>query len=165
MVIVPWSSWCAVIKPHDPKAGNGRAPMGLECMLRIHFIQHGFKLADMACEEALYDSASLRRFVGIDLGAEPVPDCTTITKFRRLLNDNKLGQALFAKVGKQLQARGFKVNTGTLVEAHPHWRTELHQERRQGRVTPRCTRPGKASSVVLWNETPHRRGQPKWLGP
>lgn len=31
-------------------------------MLRIHFIQHWFTLADLACEEALYDSASLRRF-------------------------------------------------------------------------------------------------------
>ncbi len=86
-------------------------------MLRIHFIQHWFNLADLACEEALYDSASLRRFVGIDLGAEPVPDSTTITKFRKLLNDNKLGEGLFAKVGQELQARGFKVNTGTIVDA------------------------------------------------
>jgi IS5 family transposase len=86
-------------------------------MLRIHFVQHWFNLADMACEEALYDSASLRRFVGIDLGREPVPDSTTITKFRKLLNDHKLGEALFAKVGKELQARGFKVNTGTIVDA------------------------------------------------
>jgi len=115
--IVPWEALCSVIEPHYPKVGNGRPPIGLERMLRIHFIQHWFNLADMACEEALYDSASLRRFVGIDLGREPVPDSTTITKFRKLLNDNKLGEALFAKVGKELQARGFKVNTGTIVDA------------------------------------------------
>jgi IS5 family transposase len=115
--IVPWSALCEVIEPHYPKAGNGRPPIGLERMLRIHFIQHWFNLADLACEEALYDSASLRRFVGIDLGREPVPDSTTITKFRKLLNDNKLGEALFAQVGRELQARGFKVNTGTIVDA------------------------------------------------
>lgn len=115
--IVPWSGLCEVIEPHYPKAGNGRPPIGLERMLRIHFIQHWFNLADLACEEALYDSASLRRFVGIDLGCEPVPDATTITKFRKLLNDNKLGAALFAQVGRELQARGFKVNTGTIVDA------------------------------------------------
>ena len=115
--IVPWGALCEVIEPHYPKAGNGRPPIGLERMLRIHFIQHWFNLADRACEEALYDSASLRRFVGIDLGREPVPDSTTITKFRKLLNDNKLGEELFAKVGKELQARGFKVNTGTIVDA------------------------------------------------
>lgn len=115
--IVPWTSLCEVIEPHYPKPGNGRPPIGLERMLRIHFIQHWFNLADLACEEALYDSASLRRFVGIDLGREPVPDATTMLKFRRLLNDNKLGEALFAKVGQELQARGFKVNTGTIVDA------------------------------------------------
>ncbi len=115
--IVPWAALCEVIKPDYPKVGNGRPPIGLERMLRIHFIQHWFNLADLACEEALYDSASLRSFVGIDLGREPVPDSTTITKFRKLLNDNKLGEALFAQVGKELQARGFKVNTGTIVDA------------------------------------------------
>ncbi len=115
--IVPWGALCEVIEPHYPKAGNGRPPIGLERMLRIHFIQHWFNLADLACEEALYDSASLRSFAGIDLGREPVPDSTTITKFRKLLNDNKLGEALFAQVGKELQTRGFKVNTGTIVDA------------------------------------------------
>lgn len=67
--IVPWSALYEVIEPHYPKAGNGRPPIGLERMLRIHFIQHWFNLADPSCEEALYDSASLRSFVGIDLGS------------------------------------------------------------------------------------------------
>lgn len=115
--IVPWTALCEVIEPFYPKAGNGRPPIGLERMLRLHFIQHWFNLADQACEEALYDSASLRRFAGIDLGCEPVPDATTLLRFRRLLNDNQLGQALFAQVGQELQARGFKVNTGTIVDA------------------------------------------------
>jgi IS5 family transposase len=115
--IVPWSSLCAVIEPHYPKGIGGRPPIGLERMLRIHFIQHWFNLADVACEEALYDSASLRRFVGIDLGHEPVPDATTMLKFRRLLNDHKLGEQLFAKVGEVLQASGFKLKTGTIVDA------------------------------------------------
>jgi len=115
--IVPWAALCQVIEPHYPKAGNGRPPIGLERMLRIHFLQHWFNLADLACEEALYDSASLRRFVGIDLGRERVPDATTLLKFRKLLNEHKLGEALFAKVGQQLQERGFKVNTGTIVDA------------------------------------------------
>jgi transposase, IS5 family len=84
--IVPWTALCEVIQPHYPKGIGGRPPIGLERMLRIHFIQHWFNLADEACEEALYDSASLRRFVGIDLGREPVPDATTMLKFRRLLN-------------------------------------------------------------------------------
>lgn len=32
----------------------------------------------------LYDSASLRCFAGIDLGREPVPDATSLLRFRHL---------------------------------------------------------------------------------
>lgn len=67
-VLVPWSALCEEIAPHYPKTGNGRPPVGLERMLRMYFVQHWFNLADQACEEALYDSTNLRRFVGIDLG-------------------------------------------------------------------------------------------------
>lgn len=115
--IVPWTALCEVIEPFYPKAGNGRPPIGLERMLRIHFISHWFNLADLACEEALYDSMSLRRFAGIDLGRESVPDATTILNFRKLLNKHKLGEALFAQVGAVLQSKGFKLNTGTIVDA------------------------------------------------
>ena len=115
--IVPWAELCAVIEPHYPKAGNGRPPVGLERMLRMYFVQHWFNLADAACEDALLDSPALRRFVGIDLGRERVPDATTLLKFRRRLEEHKLGEALFAKVGEVLQARGLKVGTGTVVDA------------------------------------------------
>ena len=115
--IVPWAQLCEVIEPHYPKGEGGRPTKGLERMLRMHFVQHWFNLADDACEEALLDSTSLRRFVGIDLGCERVPDGTTLLKFRRLLNEHKLGEQLFAKVGEVLQARGLKVGTGTIVDA------------------------------------------------
>jgi transposase, IS5 family len=65
---MPWAALYAVVEPHYPKPGNGRPPIGLECTLRIHFLQHWFNLADLACEEARYDSASLPRCAGIDLG-------------------------------------------------------------------------------------------------
>lgn len=111
---------CEVIEPRYPKAGNGRRPIGLERLLHIHFIQHW--LADLAREEARCNSASLRRFAGIDLWREPVPDSATITKSRKLFNENKLGEALFAKVGKELQARGLKV-TATVIHAdEADWR-------------------------------------------
>jgi transposase, IS5 family len=115
--VVPWRELCEVIEPHYPKAGSGRPPVGLERMLRMYFVQHWFNLADAACEEALLDSTALRRFIGIDLGRERVPDATTLLKFRRLLEQNKLGEALFAQVGKVLQDQGMKVGTGTIVDA------------------------------------------------
>ena len=59
--IMPWPELCAVVQPHYPKGEGGRPPIGLERMVRMLCVQHWFNLADEACEEALYDSASLRR--------------------------------------------------------------------------------------------------------
>ena len=42
-------------------------------MLQIYFLQHWFNLSDPAVEKALYESVSMRAFVGIDLGREPAP--------------------------------------------------------------------------------------------
>lgn len=68
-------------------------------------------------EEALYESASMRQFAGIDLGREPMPDETKILKFRHLLERHELGTRLFEQVGAHLQAQGFQLSTGTIVDA------------------------------------------------
>lgn len=115
--VVPWQALCARIEPVYPKAGNGRPPVGVERMLRMYCLQHWFNLSDPAVEEALYDSPTLRAFVGIDLGQEPVPDETTVCKFRHLLEEQGLGQVLFDEVTQQLRAQGLAVSTGTIVDA------------------------------------------------
>jgi transposase, IS5 family len=114
---VPWRELCALIEPVYPKPGNGRPPVGLERMLRIYFLQLWFDLSDPAVEEALYDSVSMRQFAGIDLGREPVPDETTVCKFRHLLEKHDLGRKIFERVHEHLEARGIKVNAGTIVDA------------------------------------------------
>ncbi len=70
--VVPWKDLCAQIAPVYPKGqeSGGRRPIGLERMLRIHFLQQWYALSDPAVEEALYDSRAMRKFVGIDLGRE-----------------------------------------------------------------------------------------------
>jgi len=115
--VVPWSCLLAIIEPHYPKAGNGRPPKLLNIMLRMHLLQHWFNLSDPAVEEALYDSDTLRRFVGVDLGREPVPDETTVGNFRHLLEEHRLGDQLFAELNAYLVTRGISINTGTIVDA------------------------------------------------
>ena len=116
--VMPWSGLCGVIEPFYPKGkGAGRPPIGIERMLRIHFLQHWFNLSDPAVEEALYDSRAMRRFVGIDLGREPVPDETTICKFRHLLEAHNLGAELFRLINVYLAENGLNVRTGTIVDA------------------------------------------------
>lgn len=115
--LVPWTELCAVIEPFYPKAGNGRPPIGLERMLRMYFVAHWFNLADEACEDALYDIAAFRDFCRIDLGREGVPDATSLLGFRHLLEERKLGAAIFSKVGELLQANGLRLSGGTIVDA------------------------------------------------
>jgi IS5 family transposase len=115
--VVPWARLCALIAPHYPKAGNGRPPIALERMLRIYFLQQWFNLSDPAAEEALYDSAAMSAFVGIDLGAAPAPDETTICRFRHLLEQHDLGRRLFEEVHVHLEQNGLKVAKGTIVDA------------------------------------------------
>ncbi len=116
--IIPWKELAEAIEPFYPKPkGAGRRPIGIERMLRIHFLQHWFNLSDPAAEEALYDSLAMRRFVGIDLGREPAPDETTICKFRHLMERHNLGDRLFGLVNVYLAENGLKVNRGTIVDA------------------------------------------------
>ena len=115
--VVPWSELCSLVEPHYPKAGNGRRPVGIERMLRIYFLQQWFNLSDPCVEEALYDSPLMRHFAQIDLGNEPVPDETTVCKFRHLLEEHNLGGAMLETVNLHLESRGIKIATGTIVDA------------------------------------------------
>ena len=115
--VVPWSELCALIEPYYPKPGNGRPPVGVERMLRIYFLQYWFNLSDPVVEEALYDSAVMRSFVRIDLRREPVPDETTVCKFRHLLEEHRLGGQMLETVNLYLQRRGVGISTGTIVDA------------------------------------------------
>jgi IS5 family transposase len=115
--VVPWPELCALVEPYYPKAGQGRPAVGVERMVRMYFVQQWFDLSDPGVEEALYDSIVLRQFVGIDLGREPVPEETTVCKFRHLLEEHKLGEQILGTVNLHLQSKGVRITTGTIVDA------------------------------------------------
>jgi transposase, IS5 family len=115
--VVPWPRLVARLAPLYPKGERGRPPVPLERMLRIHFLQQWYALADQAMEEALYDSQAMRGFAGIDLAVETVPDETTILNFRHWLERHDLSRSLFAEVGAMLEERGLLMRQGTIVDA------------------------------------------------
>ncbi len=115
--VVPWARLLAVIEPHYPKAVEGRPPHPMPRMLRIYFMQQWFNLSDPAMEDALYDSESMRRFAGIDLTTDLVPDETTILRFRHLLEKHQLTAKLFAEVRKLLEEKKLLLKSGTIVDA------------------------------------------------
>lgn len=115
--VIPWKRLIGLIEPHYKKPGCGCQPMDLETMLRIYFLQHWFDLSDPAAEDALYDSESMRRFVGVELGEDRIPDESTILRFRHLLEEHGLTKAMFEEIGSLLEEKGLLLKQGTIVDA------------------------------------------------
>jgi len=115
--VIPWARLIALIAPHYPQAGAGRQPLGLEKMLRIYFLQQWFNLSDPQAEDAIYDSESMRRFAGVELCDDVVPDETTILRFRHLLEKHGLTRGIFEQIQGLLEERRLLLRSGTIVDA------------------------------------------------
>ncbi len=116
--VTPWASLAQVIAPNYPSNGGpGRPVIGLERMLRMYVAQQCFGLSDEATEDALYDSQAIRRFVGIDLSREAAPDATTLLKFRHLLEEHQLTEAIFNAINAHLAEKGLFLREGTIIDA------------------------------------------------
>jgi len=115
--VIPWPRLVRLIEPHYPKAGQGRQPLGLEKMLRIYFLQQWFNLSDPQAEDAIYDSESMRRFAGVELGDDGVPDETSILRFRHLLERHGLTRGIFDEIEGLLEQRRLLLRSGTIVDA------------------------------------------------
>lgn len=115
--VVPWKAIMQRIEPFYPTGERGRPPKGLERMLRLLVVQNCFGLSDEGLEDAVYEIASIRHFVGVDIGVERAPDATTVLKFRQLLEEHHLARAIFEEVHASLTARGLYMKHGTIVDA------------------------------------------------
>ncbi len=68
-------------------------------------------------EDALIEVATMRRFAGIALITDRIPDETTILAYRHLLEQNDLGEQIFEAVKAHLNANGMAMKQGTIIEA------------------------------------------------
>jgi len=117
-------------------------------MLRVYCLQQWYGLSDPGMEEALYDMESMRRFAGIELNDEAVPDETSILNFRRLLETHELTAKIFAEVVEYLEEHKLLLRQGTIVDATiiaapPSTRNAEHKRDR------RCARPGRAKAGTM----------------
>src|SRR5262249_45390053 len=95
-------------------ASTGRPSYPLLTLFKAMLLQQWYGLSDPRTEEAIGDSISFRRFVGLSL-ADTVPDHSTLSRFRAQLGDRfwKLLEAFNA----QLDVRGWIIRKGTLIDA------------------------------------------------
>ena len=157
--VVPWQALLDLIEPHYPKTSKkgGRPPYPLATMLRIHLLQQWYSLSDPAMEEAQIEVPTMRRFDGIDLICDRIPDETTILTFRHLLEKHELGEHIFESVNDHLSARGMTMRQGTIVDATLIAAPSSTSTRatpecaggdrtKRGSGIRRCTRPRRAIS-------------------
>jgi IS5 family transposase len=86
-------------------------------MLRMYMVQQCFGLVDEATEDAVYDSQSIRTFVGIHLSRENAPDATALLHFRLLLDKHYLTRAIFQAIKRHLAEQGLLLREGTIVDS------------------------------------------------
>ena len=114
--VVPWQALVELVAPYAPEGRRGRPPFAVETMLRIHFMQQWFTLSDPAMEEALHDTPLLREFSGLSWD-RPLPDESTILRFRHLLEKHQLADQFLALINDLLCEKGLMLKAGTAVDA------------------------------------------------
>ena len=113
--LVPWEALEALIEPFYPKPGRGRRAYPLRTMVRVHCVQLWYDVSDPGMEDLLYEVESVRRFAGLRQSG-PLPDETTILKFRHLLERHGLGEGLFEAINAHLADEGHSLRRGTIVD-------------------------------------------------
>lgn len=97
-------------------APEGRKSYPPLTMIKALLLQQWYGLSDPRLEEALSDTLSFRRFVGLGL-QDGTPDHSTISRFRKALAERGLDGQLFDEIARQLDARGLILRRGTLMDA------------------------------------------------
>ena len=145
--MVPWAEPVALTEPRTPKAGprGGRLAFATETMLRIRLPSSGSPCRDPTMEEALYDVPLYRQFARLDIGANHLPDESTILRFRHLLEQNGLAARMFDVVGGILAFKGLPLKADR--RSMPSSLLRPVPPRTAGvRVTRGCAKPRRATS-------------------
>ena len=118
---VDWDTLAALLEPLTARSAEARKKGGRPryspmLLIRVLFLQYLYDLSDPETEDQLLDRESFQRFVGIRSGS-PVPDFTTVWRFKELLSQSDVLGTVFATITRDLEAKGFVLRHGTIVDA------------------------------------------------
>jgi len=115
--VIPWVRFLNIIKKwkkEETKVGrNGFDP---ETLLRMWLLQQWYAMSDEETEDRIYDQYSFQMFLGVDYG-DPIPDATTLCRFRNWLTKNKIQSKLLKEVNLFLEEKGLLLKKGTIMDA------------------------------------------------
>ena len=132
-------------------APEGRPSYPPLVMVKVLVLQQWENASDPEIEAALWDRLSFRHFVGLGL-EDSVPDHSTISRFRSALAARGLGERVFAEVTRQLDAAGWLVKAGTLMDA-----TLVAAQARRPSIQ---AGPGRAAPPTRTRPGPAKEGRP-----
>ncbi len=110
-------------------------------------------------EDALIDTGAIRRFAGIDLAQDNIPDATTILAFRHFVEQHHLAKEIFKTVEQYLEEKGLLLREGvdaTIIHAPTSTKNEkrerdpqIHQTRKGTTGKPPfCPSPGFSKALL-----------------
>lgn len=113
--VVDWPAIAAVLGSRTG-AGPGHPGYPSLMLLRCLLLGVWHDLSDPALEAAIRDRLSFRRFAGLSL-EDPVPDHSTLWRFRAELAADGLVERVLTEIARQLDAKGLIIKRGTLIDA------------------------------------------------
>jgi IS5 family transposase len=94
----------------------GRDAFSAEVMFRIMLIQSWYKLSDYQMEEQLGFNIMFLWFCHLSL-ENPVPDHSTISRWRSRFSDKGINERLLQEINHQLSKHNIKITEGVIVDA------------------------------------------------
>jgi IS5 family transposase len=94
----------------------GRDSYSAEVMFRIMLIQSWYQLSDYQMEEQLNYNLMFLCFSHLSM-ENPIPDHSTISRWRSRLSKNNIFDKLLAEINLQMDKHGIKVKEGVIVDA------------------------------------------------
>jgi IS5 family transposase len=146
---------------NQPNAKGSRSPFPFEVMLQIHLLQQWFTLSDPLMDEMLIDTYCFRRFAGIGMNEERIPDETTILSIRHFLEEHRIAEQILEGVNKMLSEQGMMLKEGAILDA-TIINTLSSALTRAKPVCPRGT--GTSTGIEIRKCTPWLRGSIASLG-
>ena len=103
------------VREKEHAGPGGRTPFNVVLMFKILVLKSMYNLSDDQTELQIRDRLSFQDFLGLHRGNR-IPDAKTIWLFAEQLKNLGLERSLFDRFNKLLDASGFKVKSGLIVD-------------------------------------------------
>ena len=114
--VMLWGELLALIASHAPMVKTILPSVDLVMMLHIHSLQQRFGLSDMGVDEASFETAFYRHFVGASC-TERIANRVSILCFRRLLEECDLRPKIMQVINVKLLPQGLLLKPPCTVDA------------------------------------------------